>query len=145
MSMGFACHLRVRSANSATFELKIHCALATINIVIAACMCGGTCLTLDTYTTVADTTRGGNGTGFYVSPLFTGRAPFPLLRTAPPAVLTKHLPRLAFVIRAQGVPGWTKVQNRNCRSKSQMIGEEAWREGCKVRGYLLGWQNPRGF
>ncbi|MGH9522727.1 MAG: hypothetical protein ACRD3E_09375 [Terriglobales bacterium] len=44
-------------AVTSTFEVKIAGAPDTVNVVIQGCMKGGTCDTLDTYTTVADSIR----------------------------------------------------------------------------------------
>lgn len=61
---------------NATFEEKIAGSPATVSIVIQGCMRGGTCDTLDTYTTVANSNRAPSISKDYdyftVTPTWTG-------------------------------------------------------------------------
>jgi hypothetical protein len=63
---------------SATFEYRISGAPATVSIVVQGCMRGGTCDTLDTYTTVANANRAPTISKVYdyftVTPSWTGGA-----------------------------------------------------------------------
>jgi hypothetical protein len=73
-----------------TFEEKITGAPATVSVIITGCMRGGTCDTLDTYTTVANANRAVAGTydSYQVTATWTGG-------TAPTVVVN----RVAFLAR----------------------------------------------
>lgn len=75
--MNFGNALNAPGGMSATFEEKIAGSPATVSIVIQGCMRGGTCDTLDTYTTVANANRPGSPITklydyFVVTPSWTG-------------------------------------------------------------------------